>query len=37
MKFGAMIFATDRCMNPVELAVEIERRGLDSFFIPENL
>ena len=36
MKFGAMIFATDRCMNPVELAVEIERRGLDSFFIPEH-
>ena len=36
VKFGAMIFATDKCIPAVDLAVELERRGLDSFFVPEH-
>jgi len=36
MKFGAIIFATDKSIQPVELATEIEARGLDSFFVPEH-
>ena len=36
MKFGAIIFATDRSIQPIELATEIEGRGLDSFFVPEH-
>ena len=36
LKFGAIIFATDKCIQPIELAVEIESRGLDSFFVPEH-
>ena len=31
MKFGAIIFATDKSIQPIELATEIEGRGLDSF------
>lgn len=34
--FGVMIFATDRSIQPVELAREVEARGLDSFFVPEH-
>ncbi|MGB1880349.1 MAG: LLM class F420-dependent oxidoreductase [Gammaproteobacteria bacterium] len=33
---GVMIFATDRSMQPVELAREVEARGLDSLFVPEH-
>lgn len=36
VKFGAMIFATDKCMSAVDLAVALEERGLDSFFVPEH-
>ena len=36
VKFGAMIFATDKCMPAVDLAVELEERGFDSFFVPEH-
>ena len=36
MKFGAIIFATDKSIQPIELATEIEGRGLDSFFVPEH-
>ena len=31
-----MIFATDKCMSAVDLAVALEERGLDSFFVPEH-
>ena len=33
---GVMIFATDESMQPVELAREVEARGLDSMFVPEH-
>lgn len=33
---GVMIFLTDRSMQPVELAREVEARGLDSLFVPEH-
>lgn len=33
---GVMIFVTDRSIQPVELAQEIEARGLDSLFVPEH-
>lgn len=33
---GVIIFATDRCMQPVELARAVEARGLDSLFVPEH-
>lgn len=33
---GVMIFATDQSMQPVELAREVEARGLDSLFVPEH-
>ena len=36
MRFGVTIFATDEAMDPVELAVEAEARGLDSIYIPEH-
>lgn len=36
MRFGVTIFATDRSMDPVELAVEAEARGFDSLYLPEH-
>ncbi|MGE0485575.1 MAG: LLM class F420-dependent oxidoreductase [Gammaproteobacteria bacterium] len=33
---GVMIFATDQSMQPVDLAREVEARGLDSLFVPEH-
>ena len=33
---GVIIFATDQSIQPVELAREIESRGLDSLFLPEH-
>ena len=33
---GVIIFATDKSMQPVELAKEVESRGLDSLFVPEH-
>ena len=33
---GVIIFSTDQAMPPVELAREVEARGLDSFFVPEH-
>jgi probable F420-dependent oxidoreductase len=36
MRIGVTIFATDRSMNPVELAREAETRGFASLFVPEH-
>lgn len=36
MKIGVTIHATDKTMDPVELAVEAEARGYDSFYVPEH-
>jgi probable F420-dependent oxidoreductase len=36
MDLGITIFATDRSMSPVELAVEAEARGFASLFVPEH-
>ena len=36
MKIGVTIHATDRAMNPVEVAREAEARGFYSFYIPEH-
>jgi probable F420-dependent oxidoreductase len=36
VRFGITMFATDRSMDPVELAVEAEARGLGSLYIPEH-
>lgn len=36
MRYGVTIFATDRSMDPVELAVEAEARGFDSLYLPEH-
>ena len=33
---GVIIFATDQSIQPVELAREVESRGLDSLFLPEH-
>lgn len=33
---GAFIFATDRSIQPVELARAVEERGLDALFVPEH-
>lgn len=33
---GVMIFATDESIQPLELAREVEGRGLDSLFVPEH-
>jgi probable F420-dependent oxidoreductase len=35
-KFGISIFPTDYAIQPVELAREVEARGLDSLFFPEH-
>jgi len=36
LKVGTIIFATDRSIQPLELARAIEERGLDSLFVPEH-
>jgi probable F420-dependent oxidoreductase len=36
MRIGVTIFATDRSMSPVELAVEAEKRGFHSLYVPEH-
>lgn len=36
MEIGITIFATDRSMDPVELAVEVEARGFASLYVPEH-
>jgi probable F420-dependent oxidoreductase len=36
MELGITIFATDRSMDPVELAVEVEARGFASLYVPEH-
>lgn len=33
---GVMIFATDKSIQPVELAMAVEERGLDAMFVPEH-
>ena len=34
--FGVQIFPTDQTIQPVELAIAVEERGLDSLFFPEH-
>ena len=36
MKIGVTIHATDKTMDPIELAVEAEARGYDSLYVPEH-
>ena len=36
MKLGVTIFATDKSMGPVDLAVEAEARGFHSLYVPEH-
>jgi probable F420-dependent oxidoreductase len=36
MRLGVTMFATDRSMDPVELAVEAEARGFESLWLPEH-
>ena len=36
MRIGLTIFATDRSMNPVELAREAEARGFHALYVPEH-
>jgi probable F420-dependent oxidoreductase len=36
VKIGVTLFATDRCISPVELAQEAEARGFYSLYIPEH-
>jgi len=36
VRYGVTMFATDRSMDPVELAVEAEARGFDSLYLPEH-
>ena len=36
MHLGVYIFPTDYSMQPVELAVALEERGLESLFVPEH-
>jgi probable F420-dependent oxidoreductase len=36
LKVGITLHATDKAMNPVELAREAEARGFHSFYIPEH-
>ena len=36
MRIGLTIFATDRSMDPIELAREAEARGFHSLFVPEH-
>ena len=36
MKFGVTMFMTDETIGPVELAREVEARGLHSLYVPEH-
>ncbi|MBI5617106.1 MAG: LLM class F420-dependent oxidoreductase [Gammaproteobacteria bacterium] len=36
MKFGVVIFPTDKSIQPVQLAQEVEARGLESLWFPEH-
>jgi alkanesulfonate monooxygenase SsuD/methylene tetrahydromethanopterin reductase-like flavin-dependent oxidoreductase (luciferase family) len=36
MKFGIAMFMTDYSMQPAELAVAVEERGLESLWAPEH-
>jgi len=36
MRFGVTMFSTDRTMPPVQLAPEVESRGLHSLYLPEH-
>lgn len=36
MKIGALIFPTDKGIQPVELARELEARGYDALWVPEH-
>src|SRR2546423_544431 len=36
MKFGAIMFPTAYAMSPVELALALEDRGFESFWVPEH-
>jgi probable F420-dependent oxidoreductase len=36
MEFGIQIFATDRTLQPVELAKAVEERGFESLWLPEH-
>ncbi len=36
MRYGVTMFATDRSMDPIGLAVEAEARGFDSLYLPEH-
>ncbi len=36
MDIGVMIFPTDKSIQPVELAREVEARGLESLWFPEH-
>lgn len=36
MKFGVTMFMTDQTLGPVELAREVEARGLHSMYVPEH-
>ena len=36
MKFGVVIFPTDKAIQPVELAREVEARGFESLWFPEH-
>jgi probable F420-dependent oxidoreductase len=36
LRIGALIFPTDRGIQPIELATELESRGFDSLWVPEH-
>jgi probable F420-dependent oxidoreductase len=36
MRIGLALFATDRCMDPAQLAREAEARGFHSLYLPEH-
>src|SRR5437763_13222789 len=36
MRFGVTIFATDRSIEPRDLAVSLQERGFDSMWVPEH-
>src|SRR3982750_4346710 len=36
MNLGVTIFATDKSIQPVELARAVEERGFESLFVPEH-
>ena len=36
MDIGIMIFPTDKSIQPIELAKEVEARGFESLWFPEH-